>query len=105
MVTRTRRGPYTYADYLLTPDDVRYELIDGELIVAPTPIPLHQRIGMRFTNRMGPFISGARFRGASRCAHGRAFIRYQRATARYLVHVQRTLSHHRQKPTSRARRT
>jgi len=49
-------GPYTYADYLLTPDDVRYELIDGELIVAPTPIPLHQRIGMRFTNRMGPFI-------------------------------------------------
>ena len=56
MVTRTRRGPYTYADYLLTPDDVRYELIDGELIVAPTPIPLHQRIGMRFTNRMGPFI-------------------------------------------------
>ena len=56
MVTRTRRGPYTYADYLLTPDDVRYELIDGELILAPTPIPLHQRIGMRFTNRMGPFI-------------------------------------------------
>ena len=56
MVTRTRKGPHTYADYLLTPDDVRYELIDGELIVAPTPIPLHQRIGMRFTNRMGPFI-------------------------------------------------
>ena len=56
MVTRTLRGPFTYADYLLTPDDVRYELIDGELILAPTPIPLHQRIGMRFTNRMGPFI-------------------------------------------------
>lgn len=56
MVTRTLKGPYTYADYLLTPDDVRCELIDGELIVAPTPIPLHQRIGMRFTNRMGPFI-------------------------------------------------
>ena len=58
MVTRIHRGPYTYADYLLTPDDVRYELIDGELIVAPTPIPLHRRIGMRFTNRMGSFIEG-----------------------------------------------
>ena len=56
MVTRTRRGPYTYADYLLTPDDVRYELIDGELIVAPTPIPLHQRISMNFSNLLGSFV-------------------------------------------------
>ena len=56
MVTRTSRGPYTYADYLLTPDDARYELIDGELIVAPTPIPLHQRISMNFSNLLGPFI-------------------------------------------------
>ena len=58
MVTRTVRGPYTYADYLLTPDDVRYELIDGELIVAPTPIPLHQRISMNFSNLLGPFVKG-----------------------------------------------
>jgi Uma2 family endonuclease len=56
MVTRTQRGPYTYADYLLTPDDVRCELIDGELIVAPTPIPLHQRIAMNFSNLLGPFV-------------------------------------------------
>ena len=56
MVTRTRRGPYTYADYLRTPDDVRYELIDGELIVAPAPIPLHQRISMNFSSLLGPFI-------------------------------------------------
>ena len=56
MVTRTLRGPYTYADYLLTPDDVRYELIDGELMAAPTPIPLHQRISMNFSNLLGPFI-------------------------------------------------
>ena len=56
MATRTRRGPYTYADYLLAPDDVRYELIDGELIVAPTPIPLHQRISMNFSSLLDPFI-------------------------------------------------
>ena len=56
MVTPTQQGQYTYADYLLTPDDVRCELIEGELILAPAPVPRHQRIGMRFSNRMGPFI-------------------------------------------------
>ena len=56
MVTQTRQGQYTYADYLLMPDDERYELIAGELIMAPTPIPLHQRISMNFSSLMGPFI-------------------------------------------------
>jgi len=33
----------TYQDYLETPDDgQRYELIDGEIIVSPSPILLHQ---------------------------------------------------------------
>ena len=56
MVTQTRQGPYTYADYLETPDDVRYELINGELIMAAAPTVRHQRVGMRFSNRMGPFV-------------------------------------------------
>ena len=56
MVTQTRQGQYTYADYLETPEDVRYELINGELIVAAAPTVGHQRVGMRFSNRMGPFI-------------------------------------------------
>ena len=33
----------TYRDYLNLPEsDDRYELIDGELYMAPTPIPEHQ---------------------------------------------------------------
>ena len=56
MTTRTRRGPYTYADYLLTPDDVRYELIEGELIVAPAPSIAHQRVARKFAVRMSPFV-------------------------------------------------
>ena len=55
MVTRSRRGPYTYADYLLTPDDVRYELIEGELIMAPSPNPRHQKVSSGFVGLMGPF--------------------------------------------------
>ena len=56
MVTRTRRGPYTYADYLLTPDDVRYELIEGELIMAPAPTPMHQLISAYFMAFLVPFV-------------------------------------------------
>lgn len=28
---------YTYQDYLQTPDDQRYELIEGELFMTPAP--------------------------------------------------------------------
>lgn len=35
---------YTYEDYLKTPDDERYELIEGELLMTPSPVPKHQRI-------------------------------------------------------------
>ena len=40
MVTSTQR--LTYEDYANTPDDERYELIDGELIMAPSPNMPHQ---------------------------------------------------------------
>ena len=33
----------TYADYLTTPEDKRYELLDGELMLTPAPDELHQR--------------------------------------------------------------
>ena len=33
---------YTYADYCDLPDDVRYELIDGELYMAAAPSSRHQ---------------------------------------------------------------
>ena len=42
MVTATKK--LTYLDYLETPDDVRYELIDGELVLMPSPKTIHQRI-------------------------------------------------------------
>jgi len=44
METIVKKKKYTYEDYLKTPDDVRYELIEGDLIMAPSPITKHQRI-------------------------------------------------------------
>ncbi len=35
---------FTYADYAKTPDDERYELLDGQLIRVPTPLVNHQRV-------------------------------------------------------------
>ena len=38
------RIKFTVADYLTTPDDKRYQLLDGELILAPSPTDRHQSI-------------------------------------------------------------
>ena len=43
MTTQTAKVKYTYEDYMRTPDDVRYELLDGELILSPSPRTAHQR--------------------------------------------------------------
>ncbi len=56
MVTPTQQGQYTYADYLLTSDDERYELINGELIIAAAPSIAHQRVSRNFGVRMSLFV-------------------------------------------------
>ena len=41
-VTAPKKRKFTYEDYLKTPDDQRYELIEGDLIMTPSPVPYHQ---------------------------------------------------------------
>ena len=43
MTTQTAKVKYTYEDYMRTPDDIRYELLDGELILSPSARTAHQR--------------------------------------------------------------
>jgi Uma2 family endonuclease len=33
---------FTYEDYVLLPEDRRYEVVSGELVVTPAPTPFHQ---------------------------------------------------------------
>jgi Uma2 family endonuclease len=41
---RPKPGEWTVDDLTNLPDDgMRYELFDGELVVSPSPFPLHQR--------------------------------------------------------------
>jgi Uma2 family endonuclease len=40
------QGKWTYEDYRRLPDDGwRYEIIEGELFMAPAPLPIHQKCG------------------------------------------------------------
>ncbi len=56
MSTQTSHAPCTYQDYLNTPDDVRYELIEGELLVMePAPTTWHQRVVVNLTLLLAPF--------------------------------------------------
>ena len=55
-VTATQ-AKLTYADYAKTPDDERYELLDGLLIKIPTPLVYHQRVLGNLLYRMAPFVS------------------------------------------------
>lgn len=47
---------YTYDDYLKIPDDERYELIEGELIMTPSPVPYHQWISKNIEFELEKFV-------------------------------------------------
>ena len=46
----------TYADYLNTSDDERYELLNGELILSPSPKEIHQYITGTLFLKLGAFV-------------------------------------------------
>ena len=48
---------HTYDDYLKTPDDKRYELIEGELYMTPSPITNHQRISRKIEFMLEKYVT------------------------------------------------
>jgi Uma2 family endonuclease len=53
---QTHRKIYTYRDYLDLPEEgKRYEIINGELIMAPAPRIIHQEVGLRLKMRFFNF--------------------------------------------------
>ena len=55
--TATEKRKFTYKDYLKTPDDKRYELIGGELLMTPSPVPRHQRISRKIEFALEKFVT------------------------------------------------
>jgi Uma2 family endonuclease len=57
MSTLELRYDWDYSDYARLPDDGnRYEVIDGELLVTPSPSPQHQRIMARLTIALDAYV-------------------------------------------------
>ena len=57
MVTQKSRLKFTYEDYKQTPDDTRYELLDGELILVPAPRVTHQMTSGSIFARLYFFVT------------------------------------------------
>ena len=57
MVQPKPRVKFTVKDYMSTPNDKRYQLLDGEMIVMPSPITKHQRILTRLYRALHDFVS------------------------------------------------
>ncbi|MCF6153195.1 hypothetical protein KsCSTR_47180 [Candidatus Kuenenia stuttgartiensis] len=51
---------YIYEDYLKISDDKRYELIDVELIITPSPSTRHQRISRKIEFVIEKFVADNR---------------------------------------------
>ena len=49
----------TYDDYCNTPDDERWELIDGELFMAPSPTTRHQVVLLQLFRPLADFVDAA----------------------------------------------
>ena len=50
-------GPLTYEEYLNTPEiEGRFDIVDGEIIPAPSAMPGHQIINRQFFMILDPFI-------------------------------------------------
>lgn len=47
---------FTYEDYKNAPNDKRYELLEGELIVVPSPKTYHQRISGNLSFKLRDFV-------------------------------------------------
>ncbi len=55
-----KQSKYTYSDYLKTPDDKRFQLIEGELLMTPAPTTKHQRISRNLSFLLNQFVRTAR---------------------------------------------
>ena len=55
--TKVTKEKISFEDYLLMPEINRpYEIIDGELLPSPTPLPVHQRIALNIVMALHPYV-------------------------------------------------
>lgn len=50
------KDTYTNEDYFKLPEGAPYQLIRGKLIMTPSPIPYHQEISRKLSQKIGNFV-------------------------------------------------
>ena len=56
MQTARENFKYNYEHYVLLPEDKRYELIEGDFYMVPSPSPYHQDIILETATRVRAYI-------------------------------------------------
>ncbi|WP_158288296.1 Uma2 family endonuclease [Mucilaginibacter psychrotolerans] len=56
MLTAEKKKKYTVEDYMLLEEGAPFQLINYDLVMSPSPIPLHQVISIRFSNALVNFL-------------------------------------------------
>lgn len=56
MAVQGRKILYTYADYEKLPEGAPYQLIGGELVREPSPVPYHQIVSKRIELELANFV-------------------------------------------------
>lgn len=51
---------FTYEDYVLLPEDRRYEIIDGDLFMTPAPTPYHQQVAFNLAAALRQHVRARR---------------------------------------------
>ena len=60
MVSTRPAAGLTYEDYARTPGDERWELLDGELVMVPSPNIRHQRVATDLVSLLNVFVERER---------------------------------------------
>jgi Uma2 family endonuclease len=56
MLTVEKKKKYTVDDYMMLEEGAPFQLINNELIMSPSPIPIHQVISRRIVQNMSNFL-------------------------------------------------
>lgn len=56
MVTAEKKKKYTVADYMMLEEGAPFQLINYDLIMSPSPIPVHQVVSMRLIQAISNFL-------------------------------------------------
>ena len=63
MLNTETKNKYTIKDYMLLEEGAPFQLINYDLIMSPSPVPLHQSISFELSREIGNFLKATNNKG------------------------------------------